>query len=70
MDYIYTAKKSGGKWKILIAFTDIYNYEMWGWRKYGNSAMVAVINNYGVAAQSLGAIVPFNVTVNMPYVYY
>lgn len=54
-----------GKWSIRITLTDVYDYEIHS--GYGNPW--DTINNTAAVAQSMGAIVPYNITINIQITY-
>lgn len=74
MSYTYTATRTTptASWSIKVIFTDIYDFDKSNWKKntYSVQAMINAINDYGAVAQSMGAIVPFNIKVTMPAVKY
>lgn len=49
--------------------SDTYNFEYKNWNGYGSgipSAAVTIINNYGAYAQSIGAVVPYFISIEIP----
>lgn len=64
--YSATGVKSNGRWTLTITFMDTYDFDAQSWNNaMTDSALVTILNNYAVYAQSLGAIVPYNVTVTV-----
>ena len=66
VDYKVTATKSSNTWTVKIVFTDIYDFDDVPWLSYGSSLSslaVNYINNYAALAQSMDAIVPFDISV-------
>lgn len=59
-------KTTDGKWKLTIKFKDTYNFEKQEWEnEMTDNAVVTVLNNYAAYAQSIGAIVPYDITVTV-----
>jgi hypothetical protein len=69
ISYVFDANKSNGKWTVDIRFKDKYDFDKIAWKAAGNK-VVTIINNYAVAAQSVGAIVPYDVTINTQGTFY
>lgn len=68
MDYNFDATKSGSTWKIAIELTDVYDFKYQDWSVYGSSLgskATAILNNEGYLAMTAGAVVPFDITVNI-----
>lgn len=53
------------KWEFRIEFTDTYDFDVQSWNNEmsPNSKAITILNNYAAFAQSLGAIVPYDVSV-------
>ncbi|MEQ2543297.1 hypothetical protein WMO27_18525, partial [Lachnospiraceae bacterium CLA-AA-H183] len=65
-NYSATGVKSNGKWTLTITFTDTYDFDAQSWKNaMTDNALVTILNNYAAYAQSIGAIVPYNVTVTV-----
>lgn len=69
VSYVFDANKSNGKWTVDVRFKDKYDFDKIAWKAAGNK-VVTIINNYAVAAQSVGAIVPYDVTINTQGTFY
>lgn len=69
VSYFFDANKSNGKWTVDVRFKDKYDFDKIAWKAAGNK-VVTIINNYAVAAQSVGAIVPYDVTINTQGTFY
>jgi hypothetical protein len=66
VNYSATGVKSNGKWTLTITFTDTYDFDAQSWKNaMTDNALVTILNNYAAYAQSIGAIVPYNVTVTV-----
>ena len=66
VNYSATGVKSNGKWTLTITFTDTYVFDAQSWKNaMTDNALVTILNNYAAYAQSIGAIVPYNVTVTV-----
>lgn len=65
----YTAtgvKSSNGKWTLTIVFNDTYDFKEEEWKNEMTAAdAVTALNNYAAYAQSIGAIVPYDITVTV-----
>lgn len=64
----YTAygTKKNSTWTLNVVFTDTYDFEKESWKNAMTSnAAVTAINNYAAYAQSLGAIVPYKISVTV-----
>ncbi|WP_096230670.1 hypothetical protein [Thermoanaerobacterium sp. RBIITD] len=62
--YSYSSGKS-----ITSYVTDTYDFQPKNWGGYGSGipyAAVTLINNYGVYAQSVGAIVKYHICITVP----
>ncbi|QSZ27675.1 hypothetical protein ACETAC_01865 [Aceticella autotrophica] len=62
--YSYSSGKS-----ITSYVTDTYDFQPKNWGGYGSGipdAAVTLINNYGVYAQSVGAVVPYYISITIP----
>lgn len=74
-DYdVYMERKTGtsNSWEGTVVFTDFYdfNYRDWeeGASRYATLAYyVQFLNNYGAICQSLGATVPYYITITIPF---
>jgi hypothetical protein len=65
VSYILGAEKVGGTWNIYVRYHDVYDFE---YQKWGNisglgSAAKTALNNYGNLAQSIGAVVPYDIAI-------
>lgn len=71
VSYKVTANKKSGTWNIKILFSDTYNFEYASWGEYSGlgSAAITIINNYGATAQSVGAVVPYNIDITVTSTY-
>ena len=66
VNYSATGVKSNGTWTLTITFTDTYDFDAQSWKNaMTDNALVTILNNYAAYAQSIGAIVPYNVTVTV-----
>lgn len=66
MDYSIYGKKSGNTWTLTVTLTDTYDFDAQAWKnKMSRNPAVTVINNYAAYAQSIGAIVPYDITVKV-----
>lgn len=66
VDYSVYGVKVNGKWTLTITFTDTYDFEIQQWKNsMTDDALVTILNNYAAIAQSIGAIVPYNITVTV-----
>lgn len=66
VSYTVSGKKNNGTWTLTITFKDTYDFESQPWKNTMTDAdVVTVLNNYAAYAQSLGAIVPYNVQVTV-----
>jgi len=64
VSYQVVGKKYKGKWNLTITFTDRYDFETQAWRNsMTDHVAVTAINNYAAYAQSIGAIVPYDIKV-------
>lgn len=70
VNYTMTAVKSNGKWIGSIVFTDTYDFDAVSWKaQLSIDTLIDIINNYAAYAESIGAIVPYNITVTVPVSY-
>lgn len=66
VNYSATGVKSNGTWTLTIKFTDTYDFDAQAWNNaMTDNALVTILNNYAAYAQSIGAIVPYDVTVTV-----
>ena len=66
MDYSIYGKKSGNTWTMTVTLTDTYDFDAQAWKnKMSRNPAVTVINNYAAYVQSIGAIVPYDITVKV-----
>lgn len=66
MDYSIYGRKSGNTWTLTVTLTDTYDFDAQAWKnKMSGNPAVTVINNYAAYAQSIGAIVPYDITVKV-----
>lgn len=66
VNYSATGVKTNGKWTLTITFTDTYDFDAQSWNNaMTDNALVTILNNYAAYAQSIGAIVPYDVTVTV-----
>jgi hypothetical protein len=63
--YEVSARNYSGTWDVWIKVTDTYNFEYANWMSSSGltGAAATALNNYGVIAQSIGAVVPYDITV-------
>lgn len=63
--YTLGAEKIGLRWDIYVRYHDTYNFEYQKWSSITNLPANAktALNNYGALAQSIGAVVPYKVTI-------
>lgn len=66
VSYVAYGTKKNNTWTLKVVFSDTYDFEKEPWKNAmtSNSA-VTVINNYAAYAQSLGAIVPYKISVTV-----
>lgn len=71
VSYKVTANKKSGKWTIKIVFSDTYDFAYASWKEYSGlgSTAVTIVNNYGATAQSVGAIVPYDIDITVTSTY-
>lgn len=70
VSYKVVGKKVNGKWNLTITFSDRYDFEAQAWKNsMTDSAAVTIMNNYAAYAQSIGAIVPYDVKVTVTKTY-
>lgn len=71
VSYKVTANKKSGTWNIKIVFSDTYDFKYASWGEYSGlgSADITIINNYGATAQSVGAVVPYNIDITVTSTY-
>lgn len=71
VNYKVNAKKTNGTWDIQIMIEDKYDFEYQDWMNapgfYGEAA--TILNNYGAYAESIGAIVPYNILIETKELY-
>lgn len=66
VDYSVFGVKVNGRWTLTITFTDTYDFAIQPWKNsMTDESVVTIINNYAAVAQALGAIVPYNITVEV-----
>lgn len=66
VSYIASGTKKNGVWNLTITFNDTYDFETQAWKNaMTDSAVVTILNNYAAYAQSIGAIVPYNIKVTV-----
>lgn len=66
-----TKMTSNGLWRVDIVFTDTYDFAAQDWKNsMTDNAVVTLINNQAAAAQSSGAIQPYNITVKTSTYFY
>ncbi|MBP2070612.1 hypothetical protein [Thermoanaerobacterium butyriciformans] len=65
VSYIAGAEKVNGKWTIYIRFHDTYDFEYKDWMGAPgvSGAMATALNNYGAYANSIGAIVSYDIAI-------
>ena len=65
VSFILGAEKIGTRWDIYVRYYDVYNFEYLKWSKITNLPQNAktALNNYGHLAQSIGAVVPYSITI-------
>lgn len=71
VSYKVSATKKSGKWTINVVFSDTYDFDYISWKEYSGlgGTIVAIVNNYGATAQSVGAVVPYNIKVTVSSTY-
>ena len=70
VSYKVVGKKVNGKWNLTITFSDRYDFETQAWKNsMTDNAAVTIMNNYAAYAQSIGAIVPYDVKVTVTKTY-
>lgn len=70
VNYTMTGVKNNGKWTGSIVFTDTYDFDAVTWKDaLTDNLLVGIINNYAAYAESIGAIVPYNIQVTVPVVF-
>ena len=66
VNYSATDVKSKGTQTLTITFTDTYDFDTQAWNNaMTDNALVTILNNYAAYAQSIGAIVPYDVIVTV-----
>jgi len=66
VNYEVTARRVGKRWNLTIVFTDRYDFEIQAWsNSMTDNNAVTIMNNYAAMAQSMGAIVPYNISVTV-----
>lgn len=70
-DYLIAAEKVNGRWQIYMRVDDIYDFDHKAWEEVTSPTTAAgvALNNYGDYAESIGAIVPFDVYMYNQYRY-
>lgn len=64
VSYTASGRNTNGKWTLTITFKDTYDFESQAWKNaMTDNLAVTALNNYAAYAQSIGAIVPYNVQV-------
>lgn len=64
VDYYAHGSKSGNTWDLTIDFSDTYDFAPKDWKSANlGHDVAAIINNVGVYAQSVGAIVPYDISI-------
>lgn len=66
ISYTIYGTKTNNVWTMRVVFNDTYDFEKVPWKNaMTSSAAVTAINNYAAYAQSLGAIVPYDIKVTV-----
>ena len=66
VSYTASGRNTNGKWTLTIKFKDTYDFESQAWKNaMTDNLAVTALNNYAAYAQSIGAIVPYNVEVTV-----
>lgn len=66
ISYTIYGTKTNNVWTMRVVFNDTYDFEKAPWKNaMTSSAAVTAINNYAAYAQSLGAIVPYDIKVTV-----
>lgn len=66
VSYVIYGTKKNNVWTMRVVFSDKYDFEKAPWKNAMTSnAAVTAINNYAAYAQSLGAIVPYDIKVTV-----
>lgn len=66
VSYTASGRKTNGKWNLTITFKDTYDFESQAWKNaMTDNLAVTALNNYAAYAQSIGAIVPYNVLITV-----
>lgn len=64
VSYVASGQNVNGTWTLTITFRDTYDFENQAWKNaMTDNAALVILNNYGAYAQSIGAIVPYNVRI-------
>lgn len=64
VSYVASGQNTNGTWTLTIAFRDTYDFESRAWKNaMTDNAAVIVINNYAAYAQSIGAIVSYDIRI-------
>lgn len=70
VSYSVVGRKSNNKWTVTVTFSDTYDFETQAWtNSMTDNKVVTILNNYAAYAQSIGAIVPYNVTITTQTTY-
>lgn len=66
VSYTASGRKTNGMWILTITFKDTYDFESQAWKNaMTEDSVITILNNYAAQAQSIGAIVPYNVQVTV-----
>lgn len=64
VNYVASGQNKNGNWTLIITFRDTYDFESQAWKNImTDNAAVVILNNYAAYAQSIGAIVPYDIRV-------
>ncbi len=68
VDYRIDGVKSGRRWNLDIDIIDEYDFD-YSW-EYVDELIATIVNNYAALAEDLGAIVPYDIRINMEDYFY
>ena len=68
---IKTKSRGSRLWTVKIVFKDVYDFNKQDWANdMTNSTIVTIVNNYAAIAQKEGAIVPYDIEVDVKKSFY
>lgn len=66
VSYNIAGTKTDGIWSLVIKIHDTYDFEKQDWKNFmTDNAAVTALNNYAAYAQTIGAIVPYDISVTI-----